>query len=197
MRRRVPDLSARGLLATAALASVALMVTAVGGERPSLEPLPIGPQGPGDLGRRAEWFRRQRAYPLEHIPAGMRLKALGEMDRMIEAGLVSSSSAWQLIGPEPSDWPSGFSFSPTSGRVTALAVDTRNSEVVYLGGAVGGVWKTTDGGTTWTPLTDTQASLSVGSIALDPSNPDTVMWGRAGTILQAVTTTAPGLSRPP
>src|SRR2546425_278205 len=177
MRGRVPDLSARGLLATAALASVALMVTAAGGDEPSSKPPPIGPPGPAYLGQRAEWFRRPRAYPLEHIPAGMRLKALGEMDRMIEAGLVSSSSAWQLIGPQPSDWPSGFSFSPVCGRVTALAVDTRSWEVVYLGGAVGGVWKTTDGGTTWTPLTDTQASLSVGSIELDPSNPDTVYVG--------------------
>ena len=177
MRGRVPDLSARGLLTAAALASVALMVTAAGGDEPSSKPLPIGPHGPAYLGRRAEWFRRPRAYPLEHIPAGMRLKALGEMDRMIEAGLVSSTDPWQLIGPQPSDWPSGFSFSPTSGRVTALAVDPRNSEVVYLGGAVGGVWKTTDGGTAWAPLTDTQASLSVGSIALDPSNPDTVYVG--------------------
>src|SRR2546426_1449697 len=99
MRRRVPDLSARGLLATAALASVALMVTAVGGERPSLEPLPIGPQGPAYLGQRAEWFRRPRAYPLEHIPAGMRLKALGEMDRMVEAGLVFAWGGGGIDGP--------------------------------------------------------------------------------------------------
>src|SRR2546428_11281238 len=123
MRGRVRDWSARVLWATAALASVALMVTAAGGDEPSSKPLLIGPPGPPYLARRAEWFRRPRAYPLVHIPAGMRLKALGEMDRMIEAGLVSASSAWQLIGPQPSDWPSGFSFSPTSGRVTALAVD--------------------------------------------------------------------------
>ncbi|PYV15949.1 MAG: hypothetical protein DMG21_13345 [Acidobacteria bacterium] len=101
MRGRVSDLSARGLLATAALASVALMVTAAGGDQPSSNPLPIGSQGPASLARRAEWFRRQRAYPLEHIPAGMRLKALGEMDRMIEAGLVSASSASWLAARLP------------------------------------------------------------------------------------------------
>src|SRR5437016_6790269 len=81
---------------------------------------------------------------------------------------------WSVTGVQTCALPI---FSPTSGRVTALAVDPRNSEVVYLGSAVGGVWKTTDGGTIWTPLTDTQASLSVGSIALDPSNPDTVYVG--------------------
>src|SRR5438094_8993034 len=101
MRGRVPDLSARGLLTAAALASVAPMVTAAGGDEPSSKPLPIGPHGPAYLGRRAEWFRRPRAYPLEHIPAGMRLKALGEMDRMIEAGLVSASSASWLAARLP------------------------------------------------------------------------------------------------
>ena len=39
-----------------------------------------------------------------------------------------------------------------------------------MGPATGGVWKTTNGGTSWTPLTDTQCSLAMGSIAIDPSN---------------------------
>src|SRR5205085_10877250 len=64
-----------------------------------------------------------------------------------------------------------------SGRVSALAIDPRNNNVVYAGGAVGGVWKTTNGGTTWTPLTDTQASLAIGSIVLAPSNPDVIYVG--------------------
>ena len=43
--------------------------------------------------------------------------------------------------------------------------------------AGGGVWKTTDGGTTWTPLTDNQATLSMASIALAPSNPNIIYAG--------------------
>ena len=39
------------------------------------------------------------------------------------------------------------------------------------------MWKTTNGGTTWTPLTDRQASTAIGSIALDPSNPSTIYAG--------------------
>jgi len=49
--------------------------------------------------------------------------------------------------------------------------------VVYLGAAQGGVWKTTDGGLTWTPLTDSQQTLAIGSLALDQSNPDIVYAG--------------------
>ncbi len=92
-----------------------------------------------------------------------------------ELAITASSSQWTAIGPQPTNSP--YPFGLTSGRVSALAVDPRNSNVVYLGGAQGGVWKTTDGGQTWTPLTDTQASLAVGSIALDPSNPVVVYVG--------------------
>src|SRR5262249_14415794 len=62
---------------------------------------------------------------------------------------------------------SGF-YQSSSGRVTALAVDPCDStgNTAYLGGAQGGVWKTTNGGTNWTPLTDSQASLAIGSIAV-------------------------------
>jgi uncharacterized protein (TIGR03437 family) len=49
--------------------------------------------------------------------------------------------------------------------------------VVFAGAAEGGIWKTRDGGQTWTPLTDNQPALSIGSMAFDPSNPDTVYAG--------------------
>ncbi|HEY6391000.1 MAG TPA: IPT/TIG domain-containing protein, partial [Bryobacteraceae bacterium] len=51
------------------------------------------------------------------------------------------------------------------------------NNTVYMGSAAGGVWKTTDGGANWKPLTDNQPSLSNGSIALDPAHPDTVYVG--------------------
>jgi hypothetical protein len=134
---------------------------------------------------RMDWFYHQRAFPLKHIPPGARLKALQQLKRMsasAEQALLntgSSSLSWTLIGPQPTN-PLSISFAgaPTvSGRVTALAVDPTNPSVVYLGAAEGGVWKTTNGGTSWTPLTDAQVSLAVGSIAIDPSNYTTVYVG--------------------
>ena len=135
--------------------------------------------------RRQEWFYGQRAYPHKHIPAGARLRALRELDRKMAAERQASSpgyllapsinASWSFIGPQPIDTP--YTYPVVSGRVTALAVDPRNSNTVYLGAAQGGVWKTIDGGTSWTPLTDTEPSLALGSVTLDPSNPNTVYVG--------------------
>ncbi len=66
-----------------------------------------------------------------------------------------------------------------SGRIAALAVAHRKSgeTVLYVGAASGGVWKSTDGGTTFTPKFDKQPVQSIGAIALDPSDLDTVWVG--------------------
>ena len=56
-----------------------------------------------------------------------------------------------------------------SGRVTALALDPAHAGVVYLGGDNGGIWKSTNGGTNWVPITDNEPSLAIGSIAVDTS----------------------------
>jgi hypothetical protein len=160
-------------------------------------------EGADFLEKRSEYFRHQRAYPLEHIPAGARQRALKELSAIKEltatkeSSAESSSSTKALVSPgvaaipvAPSAWeslgpnkvlpvqPYPFWGSPTvSGRVTALAVDPTNHDIVYLGAADGGVWKTTDGGSTWKPLTDNQPSLAIGSISLDPTNPQTIYVG--------------------
>jgi photosystem II stability/assembly factor-like uncharacterized protein len=82
------------------------------------------------------------------------------------------TGSWVSIGPRPT---TAGNF--VSGRVISAAIDPRDSNVVYAGAATGGVWKTTDAGANWTPLTDDQPALASGSIALDPQNPDIVYVG--------------------
>ncbi len=65
----------------------------------------------------------------------------------------------------------------TSGRVSDLAVHPKNRKIYYLTAASGGVWKTINSGTTWTPIFDDQGSYSIGCITLDPNNPDVVWVG--------------------
>ncbi len=86
----------------------------------------------------------------------------------------SSSFIWSGIGPDPMQ--SSY-YANVSGRVTCLAVDPTNSSVVYAGAADGGLWKTTDGGSSWTPLTDNFPRLSSGAVAVDPNNPQVVYYG--------------------
>jgi photosystem II stability/assembly factor-like uncharacterized protein len=65
----------------------------------------------------------------------------------------------------------------TSGRVIAFAVDPTDSKNYFVAVASGGVWKTVNGGTTFTPVFDNEGAFSIGAIALDPKNPATVWVG--------------------
>ncbi len=64
-----------------------------------------------------------------------------------------------------------------SGRIVGLAVHPRNRAHYYVAVASGGVWKTTNAGTTWQPIFDAQGSYSIGCVALDPKNPNVVWVG--------------------
>ncbi len=64
-----------------------------------------------------------------------------------------------------------------SGRVVGFAVDPNDRAKYFVAVASGGVWKTENSGTTWTPVFDNEGSFSIGAITLDPKNPATVWVG--------------------
>jgi hypothetical protein len=154
--------------------------------------------GPDAIRKRNEWFYKQRSSVNGHIPAGARAKAFQHMQHMMEAEgkivrrpdgayvavapkseiapLGSVTSAWTPIGPTPT---TGGTFSPVTGRVTTIAVDPIDAtgNTVLIGGAQGGIWRSTNAGATWTPVGDQNASLAMGSIAFAPSQPATVYAG--------------------
>ncbi|ABF39520.1 conserved hypothetical protein [Candidatus Koribacter versatilis Ellin345] len=68
-----------------------------------------------------------------------------------------------------------------SGRVIAFAVDPNDKSTYYVASASGGVWKTTNAGTTYDPIFDDQGSFSIGAIALDPKDPN-VVWVGTGEL---------------
>jgi photosystem II stability/assembly factor-like uncharacterized protein len=89
---------------------------------------------------------------------------------------------WTQIGPAPLriDQEQNYQGSgPDAGQATDIAIDPRNAsdQVVYAAFNDGGIWKTADGGANWQPKTDTMQSLSMGAVALDPSNPSIVYAG--------------------
>ncbi len=64
-----------------------------------------------------------------------------------------------------------------SGRVTAIDVDLKDTDRIFIGTASGGVWKSENGGTTWKPIFDDQPTLSIGSLALNKRNADEIWVG--------------------
>jgi len=66
-----------------------------------------------------------------------------------------------------------------SGRVTAIDVVLANTDVMYVGTASGGLWKSESGGIKWEPIFDDQNAASIGDVAVDPTNPD-VIWVGTG-----------------
>jgi photosystem II stability/assembly factor-like uncharacterized protein len=65
----------------------------------------------------------------------------------------------------------------TSGRIVDLAIHPSDKATWYVAVAAGGVWKTTNAGTTWKPLFDSQGSYSIGCVTVDPNDPKVVWVG--------------------
>lgn len=129
--------------------------------------------------KRFEWFYRQRAYPNDTISIHT---YFAEREREIQKYSIENPNyannlQWYPVGPTgvisgfPSHW------GQMSGRIRGLAVHPTDPNIVYIGAAAGGLWKTTNGGTTWTNIGDDLASLTFGSIAIDPNNPNNVYAG--------------------
>lgn len=66
-----------------------------------------------------------------------------------------------------------------SGRVTSIDVVLKNPDIIYVGTASGGVWKSTSGGIKWEPIFDNEVTASIGAIAIQQSNPS-VIWAGTG-----------------
>jgi hypothetical protein len=115
------------------------------------------------------------------IDAAARNQAIQQMEHQVPTrpGNVPFPG-WMQLGPSPVPNAQTQQFpnvAPVSGRATCVAVDPTNSNKVYLGTAQGGVWRTLDGGATWTPIFDSAQSLSIGALALAPSNPSILYVG--------------------
>ncbi|HEX7843957.1 MAG TPA: hypothetical protein VF469_41065, partial [Kofleriaceae bacterium] len=125
-----------------------------------------------ELGPIAEndYFYLQRRLPDGRFNQHARARALAHA-RLLRARLVATSGldaagTWQLRGPVN-----------VGGRVTDVVGDPANASKFYVGAASGGVWKTTDGGVTFTPIFDGLGTLSIGALALDPRDSNILYVG--------------------
>jgi uncharacterized protein (TIGR03437 family) len=153
-------------------------------------------EGEGERRGRDDWFYEQRAYPQRTIPVNARGRALQQLEQLEErrrqfsatdlgeaATAAATLPAWESLGPRPigQGQTYGLPRVSVSGRISAITLHPNyngtTNQTVYLGTAQGGVWRSTDNGTTWTTLTDNQPSLAIGDIAIDPLNPNNIYVG--------------------
>jgi Carboxypeptidase regulatory-like domain/Domain of unknown function (DUF4214) len=149
--------------------------------------LPPGHHGPFD---EAEYIRQREAFialrrgvdPDRPADPNARLKALSFMDEQMTAQREAVEKSrgtnhplafpnWLELGPNPI--PLGQTQTSrvnVSGRVSAIEIDPTDPTKVYVGTAQGGVYRSLDGGATWTPIFDSALTLAIGTLNLDPVN---------------------------
>jgi hypothetical protein len=114
---------------------------------------------------RRKWFIEQRLVDGRQPAAGARWEAWLRK-KEIESRVPPARNTWFSLGP------TNF-----GGRMLAIDFDPTNANIVYVGGADGGVWKSVDNGVSWTPISDELPTLAVGGIAVSKTNPSIVVIG--------------------
>lgn len=113
---------------------------------------------------RIKWFAEQRDVNGEPPPIGARALAWQAKREIERTSSPAPRASWFSIGP------ANF-----SGRLLSIEFDPNDSNVVYVGSAGGGLWRSTSGGVGWESLTDETASLAVGGVGVLPSNSDVIV----------------------
>ena len=125
--------------------------------------------------QREKWFYEQRLYPYTAFLAGAYLNALNEKHNLTQlSGYLSKNGSWINLGPTPGINPN---YGNVSSRIACVKFNPYNPNTIYAGAACGGIWKTTNAGLNWTPMSDFEVSLSSGALAIDPNNPQVIYYG--------------------
>ena len=158
--------------------------------------------GHDDPRGREEWFLQGRTVPGKSA-AELRLRAFRQKMTARAAAAARTAAAqrlgvqvsgavaggvgpqWQNLGPAPIISTPNQSYGAISGRLTSVAVDQTDAtgNTVYIGAAYGGLWKSTNAAAadptavTWTALTEDQASLAIGAIAISPADHNLLLVG--------------------
>jgi PKD repeat protein len=180
-----------GIVSTclAVLSLSTLRVEAEGEERAKRRDHPDG---------RAEWNAMLRRDAEGRLSAENRLRALRQACEMpVDASMAASpagtfvrsdvgpsppkasfgGTTWQSVGPMPMrsyDQYPPRQYGNVGGRVDSIAVHPTNSSILLLGAATGGIWKSTDGGQTWRPVSDYAPALAISHVAFSQANPSVV-----------------------
>ncbi|MCX5691757.1 MAG: hypothetical protein NTV94_18520 [Planctomycetota bacterium] len=97
------------------------------------------------------------------------------MMRALALGLLCSAAtaqSWSSLGPSQTT-----AYGGSTGRIAAIACSPINADTYFIAAADGGIWRTTNAGSSWTPLTDHLPTSAFGALLIDPATPTTIYAG--------------------
>ncbi len=113
-----------------------------------------------------DYFFASRSYPYGKIDYAAHQKAAAQYLTRTSGMKSVASAAWQYAGPNN-----------IGGRISDIEMDPSNINIAYLAASSGGIFKTNDAGNSWFPVFDDQPSMSMGDMAIAPSNTDIIYVG--------------------
>jgi photosystem II stability/assembly factor-like uncharacterized protein len=117
----------------------------------------------------------QRLDRTGHMPDNALWTAKLRRDQMPPARSGPADTGWTWVGP-----------GNVGGRIRSILVSPADPNTIWIGAATGGVWKTTTGGTTWSPCPNFVPSLSIGCMVLDPNDPNVLYVGTGEGVFDTV-----------
>lgn len=132
-----------------------------------------------DPNEHARIWWEQRAYPANRIPSDVHRAALREELKSARTALDGAANNWTNLAPGANRniTYAGSSNQDASGRTLAIAISPADQNLVLLGAAQGGIWKSTDRAATFRPVGDGLPSLAIKVLRFAPSNPNVVYAG--------------------
>ncbi|MCX6153749.1 MAG: hypothetical protein NT007_06295 [Candidatus Kapabacteria bacterium] len=120
---------------------------------------------------RDQAFMKPRLFPFTELAPNVRQKAIAQSQAMYSnknsrALQAAQQNEWRCIGPDN-----------IGGRVKSLAVHPKNPDLVYAAAAAGGIWRSSDAGSNWSPIFDFESSIAFGGLSIDPNNPNIIYAG--------------------
>ncbi len=129
-----------------------------------------------DDGHATEFYLKRRVAPGETTLSLDRYIAAREHSRQMPTVSLAAMSRNETAKLSGGSWTS-LGPGNVGGRTRSLVINPQNPNIMYAGAVTGGVWKTTDGGNSWTALTDMLPVLNIGALVMDPNDSNTLYAG--------------------
>lgn len=114
---------------------------------------------------RSRWFQTRASWPVREASTSRLVRERAKAEKALAAP-TDVIANWECVGP-----------TNIGGRITSLACHPAHPERIWAGSAGGGVWQSRDAGQNWNSCWNDQDILNIGSLAVDPRNPDTIYCG--------------------